>query len=427
MTAAARMLSAGGHIDAGRNILTQACPEVLSAPDAAAEAWLRMEVLALAAVEEFYRNAPLGQAATLLALAVLIEALASLFSDPAIALICPLSCATHLQRASEWAVAAGQLRRARAFLQLGSAFKLEGLWRWLALSRQNPEWAKTNPRFQSRMHAEYTIVAGQLQASQEVPQRPLRRWHRPHPPSVEVHSLCYYKPSAGKPAASSLPDLSAPNHRAYASRHGHRYVLHTELPRPELEPQYNKMALVAAALRAPDAPEWVFFVDCDAFFTNFEIGIGDILETYGAATAEPASPHFLVAEDPGGINTGVFLVKNSPWSLNFLARVESNVFRVAWDQSMFFWEILWPSLFDANDLLKGDYRLPDKIAFVHQAHLNAFVPPASTDWHAYEWQSGDFICHFAGCPFQESECHAKMVQIAEFARQQWLGLNSSAV
>ena len=35
-----------------------------------------------------------------------------------------------------------------------------------------------------------------------------------------------------------------------------------------------------------------------------------------------------------------------------------------------------------------------------QAQFNAFVPPASVDWMAYEWRPGDFVRHFAGCPWQ---------------------------
>ena len=49
-------------------------------------------------------------------------------------------------------------------------------------------------------------------------------------------------------------------------------------------------------------PDWVFFIDCDAFFTAMSTSLADILATYGAS--ETAGPHFLVAEDPGGINTG---------------------------------------------------------------------------------------------------------------------------
>lgn len=38
-----------------------------------------------------------------------------------------------------------------------------------------------------------------------------------------------------------------------------------------------------------------------------------------------------------------------------------------------------------------------------KAQFNAFVPPASVDWMAYEWRPGDFIRHFAGCPWQETQ------------------------
>jgi hypothetical protein len=55
---------------------------------------------------------------------------------------------------------------------------------------------------------------------------------------------------------------------------------------------------------------------------------------------------------------------------------------------------------------------------MHQRHLNAFVPPASKDWQAYEWQPGDFIRHFAGCPWQERVCLDMMHQTLIYAEEQ---------
>jgi len=77
--------------------------------------------------------------------------------------------------------------------------------------------------------------------------------------------------------------------------------------------------------------------------------------------------------------------------LEYLARVAVNPFTIAWDQSMFFMEILMPGLLDSSK----PFTYPPEVGFVHQRHLNAFVPPASRDWLAYEWQPGDFIRHFA--------------------------------
>ena len=56
------------------------------------------------------------------------------------------------------------------------------------------------------------------------------------------------------------------------------------------------------AFLSADSPDWVFFIDCDAFFTDLQTSLTDILATYGVSESD--GPHFLVAEDPGGINTG---------------------------------------------------------------------------------------------------------------------------
>ncbi len=113
-------------------------------------------------------------------------------------------------------------------------------------------------------------------------------------------------------------------------------------------------------------------------------------------------------------------------------RVAESQFGIAWDQSMFFWELLRPSLLSLTsaadrDLaaalggrpLRSDFRLPPEVAFVHQAHLNAFVPPASRDWFAYEWQPGDFVRHFAGCPWQEKHCLGLMEETARLMGPPW--------
>merc|ERR1712129_530470 len=134
-------------------------------------------------------------------------------------------------------------------------------------------------------------------------------------------------------------------------------------------------------------------------------------ETYSAAG--PSGPHFLVAEDPGGINTGVLLFRRSAWSLNFLERVAESQFGVAWDQSMFLSEMLRPGVLELNVDATGlpvDFRLPPEVALTHQAHLSGFVPPAAKDWSAYEWQPGDYVRHFAGCPWQEPHCLGLMME-----------------
>ncbi|CAE7539754.1 MNN10 [Symbiodinium sp. CCMP2456] len=269
---------------------------------------------------------------------------------------------------------------------------------------------------------EYTIAVTQLHAGLKTPQRAIVRFPaHVRKPRFEVHSICNYRPDPTSQTGANcpLPELSVPNHRAYSERHEYKYVLHEELPLPDREAHYSKMLVIHQAFLAPDPPDWVFFIDCDAFFTDARTSLQDILETYGAGGA--AGPHFLVAEDPGGINTGTLLFRRSEWSLSFLEQVASSQFAVAWDQSMFFWEILKAGLLAEQlepSLLQADYMWPPEVALVHQAHLNAYVPPASTDWSAHEWREGDFVRHFAGCPWQEPHCLGLMRETAKYSDQQ---------
>lgn len=350
------------------------------------------------------------------ALAATLQGLKVLLENLTVAYQCPLACTRHFRQAAEWALALGHAARARALMQLGNIFKLQAMARWW-----NTKGTAQKERFEPRMQVEYTISVTQLHDALQTPLRPLGQRFAAlgGGPRVEVHSICTYKPdpTSNTGLDCPLPELSVPNHRRYAGRYGHHYVLHTELPLPDREAHYSKMLVIHEALRSERAPDWVFFVDCDAFFTNMAVPVADILEAYGAAG--PLGPHFLVAEDPGGINTGTMLFRRSEWSLRFLERVAASQFGVAWDQSMFFWEILRPSLMElSEEEVPLDYRLPPEVAFVHQAHLNAFVSPASRDWSAYEWRPGDFVRHFAGCPWQEKHCLNLMQETAALAAAQ---------
>ncbi|CAE7516175.1 MNN10 [Symbiodinium natans] len=351
---------------------------------------------------------------------------------------CPALAAQHLQSTAEWSLSLDHPRRARILIQLGNAFKFQALKEFASLYHEikdtlgpptdaSLEAMPNAPpkRFLPRLHIQYQIMLGQLHDALRVQPLP---WMRGSAfGRVEIHSICSYKPDPTSKTTleSPLLGLSVPNHQAYAQRHGYRYVVHTESALPDREAHYSKMYVVyqrmtgqrahwAFQANQPEdaAPDWVFFVDCDAFFTDFTTSISDLINTY--AQPSPGNSdfaHFLVAEDPGGINTGVFLLRNSAWSLRFLERVASSTFTVAWDQSMFFWQMVRGAL----EMGLEDFSYPPEVRLVHQAHFNAFVPPASVDWMAHEWRPSNFVRHFAGCPWQEQPCLQMMVETAEMA------------
>ncbi|CAK9114790.1 6-mannosyltransferase MNN10 (Bud emergence delay protein 1) (Mannan polymerase II complex MNN10 subunit) (M-Pol II subunit MNN10) [Durusdinium trenchii] len=418
-------------------LLEEECPA--STDREVLNAWHTPTVASLEARAHLAGN--FGRASRAAALAHWLAALLRLFEEhlPA-AFQCSALCAQHLQSTAEWSLSLDYPRRARILIQLGNAFKFQALKDFAnlyheikAVHGEVNEAVRSQSampkRFLPRLHIQYQIMLGQLHEALRVHPLP---WQHDRAQSVEIHSICAYQPDPTSKTSleSPLLELSVPNHRAYAQRHGYRYVVHTENVLPDREAHYSKMYVVhqrmqggephwahQSTMPAGPPPEWIFFIDCDAFFTDFETSIGRLLATYSddhADRAAAAAVQFLVAEDPGGINTGVFLIRNSPWSVSFLERVASSNFMVAWDQSMFFWHMVRGAL-DMDLAQDEDFTYPKEVRLVHQAHFNAFVPPASVDWMAYEWRPGDFVRHFAGCPWQEQPCLKMMLETAQMA------------
>ena len=74
---------------------------------------------------------------------------------------------------------------------------------------------------------------------------------------------------------------------------------------PGFAPPWNKLLAVRSVLHEA---EWVLWVDADCIFHR-EANLCDYIET---------KADFRPAQDYNGINTGVFLLRNCPWSLAFL-------------------------------------------------------------------------------------------------------------
>lgn len=415
----------GGPYDVvARQLVDEECPEVADPGIKASWSWVQSRILEGQAI--YFSGEPVA------GLQAVLEALAALLGNLQLCFQCPGALSKHLRLAGEWSVALGHSHRARVLIQVGNQFKLQAMARWWnSLGQPGLGGTPSAPppgrgRWEVRMQVEYTIALQQLHPKLQAPVRAIRQ-HPAHvaKPQIQVHSICTYKPdpTSNTGSDSPLPDLSVPNHRAYAQRHGYKYVLTTELPLPDREAHYSKMLVVYQALQAPDGPEWVLFIDCDAFFTNAAVAIEDLLETYAGGATAASGPFFLVAEDPGGINTGVFIFRRGAWSLAFLDRVSQSHFDISWDQGMFFWEMVRENIFRVGS---ADFQMPPEVLLMPQAHLNAFVPPASKDWMAYEWQPGDYVRHFAGCPWQEAPCLNMMRETASYAQQNIAALSSGS-
>ncbi|KAF4708223.1 hypothetical protein FOZ63_013068, partial [Perkinsus olseni] len=63
---------------------------------------------------------------------------------------------------------------------------------------------------------------------------------------------------------------------------GEKYVLHSDLAegRENMEAHYSKMMVVLRALETSPTIEWLMFIDCDAFFTDFTTSLDALVDTF---------------------------------------------------------------------------------------------------------------------------------------------------
>lgn len=121
--------------------------------------------------------------------------------------------------------------------------------------------------------------------------------------------------------------------KAYADVHNYSFTVHAERKLPLLPYPWEKIVLIRDILVQYDAVLWI---DHDAYVQDHTRSLSSWLERY-------PTRHLIVGDhtrDPWEINTGVFLIRNSSWSLELmesvLTRSDCDVFRAnplcCWEQ-----------------------------------------------------------------------------------------------
>lgn len=124
--------------------------------------------------------------------------------------------------------------------------------------------------------------------------------------------------------------LSVKNKWQYASTHGHRLWLSTELLSPwDLPGQWNKVALLAALMEPGTAAgagaDWLLWVDDDILFSDmsFEFPLGEY-ETAGQWLVLWGDEVMTYDQgDTEGVNTGTMLLRVNEWSRRLLSALAS--------------------------------------------------------------------------------------------------------
>lgn len=307
---------------------------------------------------------------------------------------CHEKLVTHAMKISDYALRGGDHVRARLALQIANLFKLVGVRNWYRRIIHEADNLGIEMAGRRAPHLSlYTDVSyrlNQLHALLGVPKPKLLTSTQKE--SIQIVSLCIYPPG------SVITDLALTNHLLYAKKHNYSYSMVTEVPPAfEYNPQFFKLQIVVDWIRSDSQHEWLMSVDCDAFFTNPAVKIADIVNTY----AEEHS-FLLIAEDNGGINSGVMLIRRSTAAEEFFVSAGRHAhMHMTWDQSMIFWELILRSSFFEHTQVEYP---PKGVKLVHQSHLNAFHEGSARSWNTYAWTAGDFVKHFAGCPWEEQYC-----------------------
>ncbi|GBG16349.1 Xyloglucan 6-xylosyltransferase 1, partial [Hondaea fermentalgiana] len=117
-------------------------------------------------------------------------------------------------------------------------------------------------------------------------------------------------------ASNLSPELrtsSLSNKKAYASHHGYDLLIGDAEIDPSRPAPWSKLTILQKHL--PDY-DYMVWSDADAIFMNMSIAIEDLLD---------GSHELFFAEDVASINSGVFIIHNSEWSLWWL--------KECWDQT----------------------------------------------------------------------------------------------
>uniref|UniRef100_A0A7S2WSY7 Uncharacterized protein n=1 Tax=Mucochytrium quahogii TaxID=96639 RepID=A0A7S2WSY7_9STRA len=208
------------------------------------------------------------------------------------------------------------------------------------------------------------------------------------------------------------PDVvreSRDNQRRYAQKHGYTYLVTDQLVDTSLRPApWSKFPIIKRFL-----PEYDFIVwlDTDALIANYTVKIEDVVN---------GKSNLFFAEDESQLNSGVFIIRNSPWSLWWLNEAAAQSWLVSGSHPFKYEQRAIHFLYGTERLNK-DARKHGQPMYPRAAEVQAnteIVPycalnsniceefwfgfmlyrrPHVPGWHcANKYENGDFILHLAG-------------------------------
>lgn len=195
-------------------------------------------------------------------------------------------------------------------------------------------------------------------------------------------------------------------HILHSLIHGTRlHVLCT----PLIDYMWNKQAFVQSILldelsKPPqERLEWIFWADRDTVILDYCRNPASFIspKSHRSHNAEPTKEqdiNLLITQDSRGLNAGVFLIRVTEWSVNFLSDV------IAFRHFKPDVDLPFSEQTAMEQLLFED-RYKDNVAYIPQPWINTYAWDTAQDFMSRkevdgldDWASrrGDFLIHFAG-------------------------------
>ena len=192
---------------------------------------------------------------------------------------------------------------------------------------------------------------------------------------------------------AEFAQYSIPSFVKYAERWGYDlYVFPVSLDTSRPTPWSKIRAMLD--LMKEDKYEWYVWLDDDIYITNPNMQLVQFINDYGRQAELIVSAHKSLLTTPEDINSGLFLIRNSAWSREFLQKVwDIGTYRYntekgsLWDQSAICELLGTPAYRNSSEVV----RLPGRII---QSQFTLLFKGDKGDYG--QWHPGDFAAHLAG-------------------------------
>lgn len=197
--------------------------------------------------------------------------------------------------------------------------------------------------------------------------------------------------------------------------------------------------------------DWIIWMDCDAFFMDPVRTLDSVIEMHSGNTTPatrlpPASADepdsmkalrrrvhpelavnvsLIIAVDSTGINNGVWILRNTPWSHDFLHRWwHSDILEGPGkehncsDQSTMLHALLHDhamAIDEQWDSIEAPVW-PPEVRVAAQEHLQSFHQATAQTAMSRAWEDGDFIKHHPGCHYYKAPCQYLFQEAQEIFR-----------